>query len=218
MQLHPGQVLLRYFWQDTHCVQQQATTCRHALTSCFSCCGCTESLVPYAEWYFCHVAPHNVLLRTMYLVGDQHSGSGCSPAAACPRNIWGLGGGVWLTGCVQRQQQWQQAQQLPARSWPTAPTSKQPPWPHHVRVSPTLRRLPSAACCPWPSACWATQQSSTSHPSWHTCHRRSPRCAPDSQEVRTGQPLPACAARPLAPAGQLECMAHSNPAAAVGLA
>lgn len=117
----------------THCVQQQATTCRHTLTSCFPCCGCAESLVPYAEWYFCHVAPHNVLLRTMYLVGDQHSGSGCSPAAGTSGGLRGASGGsagalgaqtsqVRLTGCVQRQQQWHQAQPLPSRSLSAAPT------------------------------------------------------------------------------------------------
>lgn len=39
----------------------------------FSCCCLhAESLVPYAEWYFCSVAPHHAVLRTIYIVS-----SGC---------------------------------------------------------------------------------------------------------------------------------------------
>jgi hypothetical protein len=30
--------------------------------------GTAESLVPYAQLYFCHIAHHNVVLRTAYLV------------------------------------------------------------------------------------------------------------------------------------------------------
>lgn len=48
-------------------------------------------------------------------------------------------------------------------------------------------RLLSAACCRWPSACSATQQSSTSPPSWHTCRRPSQRCAHALQEVGAGR-------------------------------
>jgi hypothetical protein len=33
---------------------------------------CAESLVPYAEWYFCSVAPYHAILRTIYIVS-----SGC---------------------------------------------------------------------------------------------------------------------------------------------
>jgi hypothetical protein len=75
-------------------------------------------------------------------------------------------------------QQWQLAQQVPA--------CKQQPRPHHTCfcLSGPAHRLRSAACCRWPSACWVTQQSFTSPPSWHTCHRRYPRCAPALQEVR----------------------------------
>jgi len=32
--------------------------------------GPPESLIPYAEWYFCYLAPRNVLLRSIYLVSE----------------------------------------------------------------------------------------------------------------------------------------------------
>lgn len=92
------------------------------------------------------------------LMGDQHSGSGCSPAAACPKNIWGLRWGscrsalgpqisqAQLTGCAQ---QWRQAQQLvrsthkQAATLATLRVSLCPPHPAQVAV---CSLLPLAFC------------------------------------------------------------------------
>jgi hypothetical protein len=41
---------------------------RSALLCCAVLCCAAESLVPYAQLYFCHVARHNVLVRGIYLV------------------------------------------------------------------------------------------------------------------------------------------------------
>jgi hypothetical protein len=48
--------------------QEQLTA---GAVSCHAVPCCAESVVPYAEWYFCNVAPHNILLRSLYIVSPE---------------------------------------------------------------------------------------------------------------------------------------------------
>lgn len=54
-----------------------ASPVRKATSKAVLCFGLlAESLVPYAEWYYCHVGQSNVVLRWLYVVSGSEAYSG----------------------------------------------------------------------------------------------------------------------------------------------